>query len=63
MKYLRVREIFSMAVDYSSSLAETNQLFRVIENKLHIAVTGKTATELILECGDHTWPNMPICNQ
>ncbi|CAH1207538.1 hypothetical protein NTGBS_70032 [Candidatus Nitrotoga sp. BS] len=41
--YLRVREIFAMAADYSPSLPEITQFFRFIQNKLHFAVTGKTA--------------------
>jgi hypothetical protein len=45
--YLRVREIFAMAADYSPSLPETTQFFRFIQNKLHFAVTGKTAAELL----------------
>jgi len=32
-----------MAADYSPTLAETTQFFKVIQNKLHFAVTGKTA--------------------
>jgi hypothetical protein len=47
--YLRVREIFAMAADYSPTLPETTQFFRFIQNKLHFAVTGKTAAELIAE--------------
>ncbi len=58
--YLRVREIFAMAADYSPSLAETTQFFRVIQNKLHFAVTGKTAAELILERADSDRPNMGL---
>ncbi len=50
--YLRVREIFAMAADYSPSLPETTQFFRFIQNKLHFAVTGKTAAELIAERAD-----------
>lgn len=42
------------------SLAETNQFFRIIQNKLHFAVTGKTAAELILERADHTLLNMGL---
>jgi len=41
--YLRVREIFAMASDYAPSQAETTQFFRIIQNKLHFAATGKTA--------------------
>jgi hypothetical protein len=47
--YLRVREIFAMAADYAPSLPETTQFFRFIQNKLHFAVTGKTAAELMAE--------------
>jgi hypothetical protein len=58
--YLRVREIFALAADYSPSLAQTSQFFRVIQNKLHFAVTGKTAAELIIERADGSKPNMGL---
>lgn len=41
--YLRVREIFSLAADYEATQQETVQFFRIIQNKLHYAATGKTA--------------------
>lgn len=58
--YLRVREIFALATDYSSSLAETTRFFKVIQNKLHFAVTGKTAAELIHERADSSKANMGL---
>lgn len=58
--YLRVREVFSMAADYSPSLPETTQFFKFIQNKLHFAVTGKTAAELIAERADSERPNMGL---
>lgn len=58
--YLRVREIFAMAADYSPALPETTQFFRFIQNKLHFAVTGKTAAELIAERADGNRPNMGL---
>lgn len=58
--YLRVREIFSMAADYSPSLPETTQFFKFIQNKLHFAVTGKTAAELIAERANSDLPNMGL---
>jgi len=58
--YLRVREIFAMAADYSPSLPETTQFFQVIQNKLHFAVTGKTAAELIAQRADSSAPNMGL---
>lgn len=58
--YLRVREIFSLAADYEPSLKETTQFFRIIQNKLHFACTGKTAAELIHERADANQPNMGL---
>ncbi|OYU41716.1 MAG: hydroxyacid dehydrogenase, partial [Burkholderiales bacterium PBB4] len=58
--YLRVREIFAMAADYSPSLPETTQFFPFIQNKLHFAVTGKTAAELIAQRADSSAPNMGL---
>lgn len=58
--YLRMREIFALAADYVPNLPETMQFFRVIQNKLHFAVTGKTAAELIAERADHRQPQMGL---
>jgi hypothetical protein len=58
--YLRVREIFAMAADYSPSLPETTQFFQVIQNKLHFTVTGKTAAELIAQRANTGLPNMGL---
>jgi hypothetical protein len=58
--YLRVREIFALASDYGLTLPETTAFFRVIQNKLHYAVSGKTAAEIIRQRADHTQPNMGL---
>jgi hypothetical protein len=58
--YLRVREIFAMASDYSPSQAEAMKFFRIIQNKLHFAATGKTAAELIFQRADSKQPNMGL---
>jgi len=58
--YLKVRDIFALAADYQPEAAETQQFFQIIQNKLHWAVTGKTAAELIAERADHTQPNMGL---
>jgi hypothetical protein len=58
--YLRVREIFAMAADYSPNLPETTKFFRFIQNKLHFAVTGKTAAELIAQRANNDHPNMGL---
>lgn len=58
--YLRVREIFAMAADYEPTLPETTAFFRVIQNKLHYAVTGKTAAEIISTRVSAGQPNMGL---
>lgn len=58
--YLRVREILALAADYSPGDAETQVFFRTVQNKLHFAVTGKTAPELIAGRADGAKPNMGL---
>jgi len=58
--YLRVRDILALAADYSPSDPETQTFFRVVQNKLHFAATGKTAPELIAERADSAKPNMGL---
>lgn len=58
--YLRVREIFTLAADYSPSNKEVNRFFQSIQNKLHFAATGMTAAELINERADASQPNMGL---
>ncbi len=58
--YLRIREIFALAADYSPWDAETQAFFQIIQNKLHFAATGRTAAELIAERADSSQPNMGL---
>ncbi|MCL1525556.1 virulence RhuM family protein [Xanthomonas nasturtii] len=58
--YLRVREIFALAADYAPTLPETTTFFRIIQNKLHYAVSGQTAAEIIRQRADHTKHNMGL---
>jgi hypothetical protein len=58
--YLRVREIFALAGDYDPSRKATTDFFQEIQNKLHFAVTGLTAPEIIASRVDHTRANMGL---
>ena len=58
--YLRVREIFALASDYQASSETTTEAFKIIQNKLHFAATGKTAPELIAARADASKPNMGL---
>ena len=58
--YLRVREIFALAADYQPSFKETTLFFTQMQNKLHFAVSGKTAAELIYERANADLPQMGL---
>jgi hypothetical protein len=58
--YLRVREIFALAADYTPGRHETAEFFQIIQNRLHFAATGQTAPELIARRADHTKLNMGL---
>jgi hypothetical protein len=58
--YLRVREILALAADYAPAEAETQLFFKTVQNKLHFAVTGLTAPELIAGRADASQPNMGL---
>jgi hypothetical protein len=58
--YLRVKDIFTMAADYSPSNKDTSRFFQIIQNKLHFASTGMTAAEIIAKRVDAEKPNMGL---
>jgi hypothetical protein len=58
--YLRVRDLFALAADYDATKKDTAEFFKIIQNKLHFAATGKTAPELIAGRADSAKPNMGL---
>ena len=58
--YQKIRDIYKLAVDYDPRAEETQEFFRVVQNKLHFAISGKTAAELIAERSDASKPNMGL---
>ncbi len=66
--YQKITDIYSQcSVDYSPNNDITQQFFATVQNKLHFAISGKTAAEIITERVDHkkqnmgltTWKNAP----
>ena len=65
--YQKLTDIYSTAIDYSSDAATTKLFFKKIQNKIHYAVHGHTAAELIVErasaekehMGLTSWENAP----
>ncbi|MBU0596685.1 virulence RhuM family protein [Patescibacteria group bacterium] len=49
MIYQKITDIYATAVDYSPKAYESKQFFSTVQNKLHFAITGKTAAEIIID--------------
>ena len=60
--YLRIKDVFAMAADYIPSGKETTEFFSSIQNKLHYAITGHSAAELMMMRANASAPNMGLTN-
>lgn len=59
--YLKITDIYEQcSIDYDSQAEITQTFFKTVQNKLHWAVTGKTAAEIIAERADATKPTMGL---
>lgn len=65
--YQKLTDIYSTAIDYNRDAPTTRLFFKKVQNKMHYAVHGHTAAELIVERADAekehmgltTWENAP----
>ena len=61
MSYQKIMDLFiATAVDYVKDSEEAYTFFKIVQNKLHYAITGKTAAELIFERVDSEKINMGL---
>lgn len=58
--YQKVTDIYATAVDYNRDAPTTKTFFAKVQNKLHFAIHGHTAAELIVERADASQPNMGL---
>jgi len=58
--YRKITEIYSLAVDYDPNAEITHEFYASVQNKLHWAITGHTAAELIAERASAAKPNMGL---
>lgn len=59
--YLKITDIYEQcSIDYSRSAEITQTFFKTVQNKLHWAITGKTAAELIAMRALANQPNMGL---
>ena len=65
--YQKVTDLYATAIDYDRTAAATKRFYATVQNKMHFAVHGHTAAELIVERADHrkehmgltTWADAP----
>ena len=61
MSYQKIMDLFiATAVDYNKDSEEAYTFFKIVQNKLHYAITGKTAAELIFERVDSKKAHMGL---
>jgi hypothetical protein len=59
--YLKITDIYEQcSIDYNQTAEITQVFFKTVQNKLHWAITGKTAAELIAERAQASQPNMGL---
>lgn len=59
--YLKITDIYEQcSIDYNKDAEITQTFFKTVQNKLHWAITGKTAAELIAQRADASKPNMGL---
>ena len=60
MAYQKITDIYATSIDYSDQAEETRKFFATVQNKLHFAITGRTAAEIIAERANSSNPNMGL---
>lgn len=58
--YQKITDIYATSVDYDPTLETSILFFKTVQNKMHWAITGQTAAELIKNRADSEKPNMGL---
>ena len=60
--YKKVADIYATAADYDSNAPGTRDFFASVQNKLHFAISGQTAAEIVHQRSDAAKPHMGLTN-
>jgi hypothetical protein len=58
--YQKITDIYITAIDYDVNAQATKRFFATVQNKLHWAIHGKTAAEVIIDRANHNKENMGL---
>lgn len=60
--YQKITDIYATSIDYDPTLDISIAFFKTVQNKMHWAITGQTAAEIIHSRADADKPNMGLTN-
>jgi len=58
--YQKITDIYALSTDYDKNAPITRDFFATVQNKLHWAITGRTAAETIYDLADSQKPHMGL---
>ena len=60
MFYQKITDLYATAIDYDKDAAATKRFYASVQNKMHFAIHGHTAAELIVQRADATKEHMGL---
>ena len=58
--YRQVLDLYATSLDYNAAMPETIEFFKIVQNKLHYAVSGHTASEIVFDRANAELPFMGL---
>jgi len=58
--YRQILDLYATSLDYDVTVPETIEFFKIVQNKLHYAVSGQTASEIIFDRANAELPFMGL---
>ena len=58
--YRQVLDLYATSLDYNATMPETVEFFKIVQNKLHYAVSGHTASEIVFDRANAELPFMRL---
>jgi hypothetical protein len=58
--YRQVLDLYATSLDYNATMSETVEFFKIVQNKLHYAVSGHTASEIVFNRANAQLPFMGL---
>ena len=58
--YRQILDLYATSLDYNATMPETIEFFKIVQNKLHYAVSGHTASEIVFDRANAKLPFMGL---